>query len=732
MINDSIVRRWWDLFRADTPLTEARILAKSGKQTYESSGYFKDVDSFLAAIKCYQKPGQGIYSPINEIDEYCYSLAQHDKILDKVEKSTADKDITGRKFFFVDLDPIRPTGVNSTDEELGYAKEKLREVGVFLRDLGFESPIVAMSGNGYHLYYRIHLLNNDENTLLVKNCLEVLDMMFSDDRVKIDLANSNASRIAKVIGTKSPKGADTEERPQRLSHFVQVPQIIKATETPYLKKLAALLPVPEEPPKANNLKQAEFRGSFNLDEFLDKYHIEVHHKSNFSAGVKYVLKECPFNPEHKSPDSAIFVMNTGAIGFRCLHNSCSQYTWKDVRLKYEPDAYDRKDYESYQQKQYRSLPKPPPTIVPESPIKGKKWKEIGDIEYIDPSTFVHIKTGINKVDDKTGGMMLGDVTIVSGYPGSGKSSLLNYIVLNAVNDGYKAAIWSGELQDFRFQSWLDQAAAGKNFVKFGKGRYFAPEATAKKINDWLRGKVYLYNNEYGNKFSQLLADIKEIVTEKGTQLIVLDNLTALSLDLYDGEKVEKQSAFINELRTFAQQANIHIVLVAHPRKEMGFAFLRMESISGSADLYNLVANILIVHRTGRDFEARAKSFLRSDEIDDLAKYDTVVEVAKNRDLGDKDLFVGLYFETESRRFKNTIDEYIVYGWQDGYKPQIPQELPPPPTPQIPTEPTPEPMPEPLSEPKEENKPLEPIRKVTESDFDALYEKDEDADWFAQM
>ena len=45
-------------------------------------------------------------------------------------------------------------------------------------------------------------------------------------------------------------------------------------------------------------------------------------------------------------------------------------------------------------------------------------------------------------------------------------------------------------------------------------------------------------------------------------------------------------------------------------------------------------------------------------------YSNVLEVAKNRQMGIVDHLVGMYYELESRRLKNTIAEHVVYGWQD--------------------------------------------------------------------
>ena len=58
--------------------------------------------------------------------------------------------------------------------------------------------------------------------------------------------------------------------------------------------------------------------------------------------VKYVLEHCLFDESHKGKDAAIFQKSDGSLGYKCFHNSCSDKHWKDVRLLFEPDAYDKK------------------------------------------------------------------------------------------------------------------------------------------------------------------------------------------------------------------------------------------------------------------------------------------------------------------------------------------------------------------------------------------------------
>lgn len=658
MLNEQDIRRWWDVFKKDLPLTEIRIM--NGTKIY--SGYFTDCETMLSQVRQYD--GMGIYATINQIKDSCYGRKQHDIIIPQTKATTGDNDIEKRTILLLDFDPERPSDTNSTDEEKEYANQKMRQVYRFLRDQGFNAPVVADSANGYHLSYKIDIPNTEENRTLIQHFLDALDMMFTDEHVKIDTSVFNASRIAKLIGTSSNKGANTKERPQRVSKFIHVPDRFEETRIEYIQKVANMLPKVEAPSRFNNYSNEQF----DIDTFISKHGINVAKKVRYKNGYKYVLAECPFDSNHKAPDSAIFVMDNGAIGFRCLHASCNHYSWKDVRLKFEPDAYEHRDYEEYRHKRTYYSKVTPTAIEPvKEDERGKKWLGMSDIKWFDPANLVSIPFGIEALDKKIMGGTLGDVTILSGLSGAGKTTLLDHFALNAVQRGFPVGVWSGELQDFRFQSWLDQMAAGKAFVKQKPGfdnLYYAPKNVSEKINEWLDGKLFLYNNEYGSDWSQLFLDIKEAVEKFTLKMVMIDNLMALNLDSYDGEKNDRQSRFINDLKTYAKKANIHVILVCHPRKEQSFQLLRKESIAGTADLTNLCDNLLISHRVGNDFEKRAKDFFGEEKVSEYMGYNLVLEVAKNRSLGVVDFLVGLYYEPETRRIKNDVAENIVYGWQE--------------------------------------------------------------------
>ena len=140
----------------------------------------------------------------------------------------------------------------------------------------------------------------------------------------------------------------------------------------------------------------------------------------------------------------------------------------------------------------------------------------------------------------------------------------------------------------------------------------------------------------------------------------MDNLFALDLGEDDNSQNSKQKRFILSLCQIAKDKNIHIILVAHPRKVV--SFLRKEDILGSSALQNAVDNIFIIHRVGTDFAKRAKEFYPAAIINKFKYYGNVLEITKNRDFGIVDKLCGFYYVPTCRRFTETNGKLTSYNW----------------------------------------------------------------------
>lgn len=667
------IRRWHRVFKPNNELFEIRVL---GNKTY--SAYFYDVEDAIKALQPYDN--YQIYFTVNKVKDACSGRTQFG-VFERVDGSATSKnDIESRQWLPIDIDVERPSKISASEEEKEYAHKKAGEVFIFLRSVGFPEPIVCDSSSGYHIYYPIDISNTSENETLIKSFYSVLSNFFTDDRVKIDVVVGDANRIMRLYGTWGRKGRNSEDRPHRLSKILSSPDITHRISREELSSFVESYKIKDE---GNTNYRRQYNGTgeeFDLRKFIAEHGIEVAKELPYgNGGTKFILKECPFDSGHKAPDSALFLSANGAIGFKCLHNSCAHHDWHELRLKFDPHAYDKKDYDT--RPQYRQyMPQQPQKkkyeIKDELPELGKKWFCMSDIKKVDLSDIENMKTGFRELDRLIVGLYVGEVSIISGNNSSGKSSWINSIILNIIQQGKKVALWSGELPATILKVWILNVAAGKNYLKLsnkGDGKYYTPNSVSEKICSWMDGKFFLYNNEYTNKWEQIFHDMEELCSI-GVKLFILDNLFSLDIDIFDGDKNNKQKELILNICKFAKNKKVHLILVAHPRKVT--TLLRKTDISGSSDLTNAVDNVFIVHRVNDDFMKAGADFWGKKKVDDLAGFGNCVEIAKNRMYGVVDSICGMYYEVESRRFKNSNEEYIHYGWEEqGSQQSIPYEHP---------------------------------------------------------
>lgn len=674
MIDVQELRKTFDVFKTSNNMYEIEVINMQNKGD-NYSGIYDDFELLSRDIQRFDTGNYNLYFRINELKDAVKGKMQYNKFV-RGAKGATDTDIKHRDWLFLDFDPIREGGVKdiaSTEEEM----EKSHLVAVdcyrYLKKQDFPEPVVCKSGNGWHILYKLDQVqeNGEETKTIFKNFLAYLALQFTTAEVDLDLKNINASRLTKLYSTVSRKGANIAERPHRKSEIVKVPSEIKPVSWDKVVELANRYVTSQQTdPTFQNTQTKSFnsQSKFDLMEFLSKNGIEILRTERAGTSTKYILKTCPFHEEH-GKDSAIFVADNGAITWTCFHSSCANYSWRDLRLKFDPHAYDRQQYEQrpqrqefipYQEQQKRKKYE----IKEELPELGEKWFSMSSIKKVDLTQLEKVTTGFHEIDKSIVGLYMSEVTVLSGSNSSGKSSWLNSLLLNIVQQGTKIALWSGELRPDILKTWIQMVAAGKNNLKpskYGDGKYYVPDHIGERIDSWLDGKFFVYNNEYGTKFNQIFHDMNELI-KVGVKVFALDNLFSLDIDLFDGDKNNKQRETIIQIKDFAKKNGVHIILVAHPRKVM--SFLRKNDISGSSDITNAVDNVFIMHRVNQDFTKAVAEFYDNSTASRFTAYGNVLAIEKNRMYGAVDVMCGLHYESESRRFKNDIAENIIYGWQE--------------------------------------------------------------------
>lgn len=216
---------------------EIRIPKIGGRgKPYTAVGYFRDYEAAAEAVANFDRNRvfAGIYFVLNPIHPALW--ARSPEMLTEFAESTAtDTDVTRRDWMMVDLDPVRPSGVSSSDEEFEEACRRADDVYDHMRDALFPDCIVADSGNGRHLIYPISMANDATSLSLVSGILKDLQARYGKDAadyegrvpIDIDVSVCNAARICKLYGTVGRKGHDVSERPHRVAKLVYVPDCLE-------------------------------------------------------------------------------------------------------------------------------------------------------------------------------------------------------------------------------------------------------------------------------------------------------------------------------------------------------------------------------------------------------------------------------------------------------------------------------------------------------------------------
>lgn len=257
-------------------------------------------------------------------------------------------DYARRQLLLVDCDPRREADTSSTDAQKAAAHRQALAIRELLRNLGFPEPVLADSGNGFHLLYSIDEPNDEATENLIRNLLAGLSAKFSDEDCNVDTGNFEANRVCKLYSTWARKGKDPSL--WRQSRVLEVPA--RETELPakpgrgretisdlglepvprsVLEAALAELPVPDNT-TLGQMDEDAIRKTDWLRKLCETGGVEILKERR--KGNTFIFDiVCPRAKSHGSTtsDSSTIVSyeRKRGYGFCCLHASCSSKDPKD-------------------------------------------------------------------------------------------------------------------------------------------------------------------------------------------------------------------------------------------------------------------------------------------------------------------------------------------------------------------------------------------------------------------
>lgn len=291
-----------------------------------ASGYFDDFDALAAAAARWSGRAEGVYLTLNPAIPALLARSPN-RVAESARHTTSDADVLHRRRMLFDLDPVRPAGISSTDDEHAAAIARASVIRACLGEHGWPAALLADSGNGAHLVYAVQLANDAAARDLVRRALAALALEHDDERVTVDVTTYNAARISKVYGTLAGKGADTTDRPHRIARILDAPERLDVVPRVLLEKLAALAP-PAAP------QPAGAHGSYTLEAIeraLNTRGLTIAKRKAWNGGTLLELAECPWSGPAHARTARVILHASGAVSAGCFHASCAARGWRDLR-----------------------------------------------------------------------------------------------------------------------------------------------------------------------------------------------------------------------------------------------------------------------------------------------------------------------------------------------------------------------------------------------------------------
>jgi len=277
-----------------------------------------------------------------------------------------------------------------------------------------------------------------------------------------------------------------------------------------------------------------------------------------------------------------------------------------------------------------------------APIEG--MLNLGKVHYVDPFQQRRIATGIPDLDNMLGGFGFGDLVVLSGKRGSGKSTITGGFMLNAMNNGYNVAAYSGELSSSNFVNWLALQATERKYIGYkinqesGKEYAVISDQIRNRVQEWFDNKVWLFDNTADlTEFPEdiLLKKFKACAKRCHCKMFLVDNLMALTAGRED--EYAAQTRIVLMLKQFAVKYNVVVLLVCHPRKIKNDQIATNDDVAGSANITNAADTVLNIEKPN-------------------------IRVMKNRAFGECGLVYCDYDPTNRRIYQSNIGDNTVYGW----------------------------------------------------------------------
>jgi replicative DNA helicase len=234
-----------------------------------------------------------------------------------------------------------------------------------------------------------------------------------------------------------------------------------------------------------------------------------------------------------------------------------------------------------------------------------------------------IPTGLKDLDRRLGGVHLGELVVIAGRPGMGKTALAGDVAKGAAERGYGVAFVTAETLAPRITQRMISAATGIENRDLRRGliedRMFGPIVNMCQVI----GKLPLWFLDSDRSWDRIKAKLRSLkIREPGLKLVVIDYVGLLSAPVPGGERYLEIGRISSEAKGMAMDLELGVVLLSQLNREVESRRDKKPQLSDLRESGNLEQDADIVGLLFR--EAYYNENARPADLAEL-------NIAKNRD-----------------------------------------------------------------------------------------------------
>jgi twinkle protein len=207
--------------------------------------------------------------------------------------------------------------------------------------------------------------------------------------------------------------------------------------------------------------------------------------------------------------------------------------------------------------------------------------------------------GQNNLDDHIS-FESGRLTTITGIPAHGKSEFLDFLAESlAIRYNLKFGIYSPENSPVSIHfSKLAEKVIGRPFS--GNNKMNLTELGMAK--DFINNHFYFITPDENFSLESILDKAKKLILRYGINALIIDPWNKVQKDNVGETETLKVQEMLNELSAFKRVYNLHIFVIAHPKKmtkqkgESKYDVPTLYDISGTSEFYNQTDYGITVYR----------------------------------------------------------------------------------------------------------------------------------------